>query len=388
MDLRDYLGVLARRRVTIIVVTLVVAGAAIAAGVLSADQTTSRAVAAMPAVRADGVIAPMAADVALERELEIARSQQVLERAAKWTGESPADLRLLVAVNPTAATSKGTIAFTTTDSNPERAAELSNAVATAYVEVSNGYLLADLERYRDAVRAGSAGASDETLAFLQSLGDAPLDLTELSVDRAATALDVRLADLSALLDMESSHAQLVGTASPGLPEGGVGRNAVLGLTLGLFLGVASALVQEQVDDRVRGADALRDSLPGVPVFDATGSCGHAREDALRLLAVSLTAGRAKGPGRLAAVTPTAAAADPRLAAELTAAMDAGEGATVNDAGALLESAQIGHVATDTDGVVLVVAHEQTRLAEVEQSVNLLGALGLPLRAVVLVVPKR
>lgn len=388
MDLRDYLGVLARRRVTIIVVTLAVAAAAIAAGILSSDQTTSRAVAAVPAVRADGVIAPMAADVALERELEIARSQQVLERAAERTGESPADLRLLVAVNPTAATSRGTIAFTTTDSDPERAAELSNAVASAYVEVSNEYLLADLERYLDAVRAGSAEASDETLTFLESLGDAPLDVTELSVGRAASALDARLADLSALLDMESSHAQLVGAASPGVPEGGVGRNAVLGVTLGLFLGVAGALVQEQVDDRVRGVDALRDSLPGVPVFDATGSSGHTREDALHLLAVSLTAGRVGGPGRLAVATPTAAVVDPGLAAGLVSAMDAGESASVTDAGALLESAQIGRVAADTDGVVLVVGNEQTRLAEVERSVTLLGELGLPLRAVVLVAAKR
>ena len=321
MDLRDYLGVLSRRRVLIIGVTLVVTAASVAATLLSSQEATSRAVAAAPAVRADGVIVPIAPDVAIEREIEVARSEEVLERAAAETGESANALRMSVVIAPAGATSRGTIAFTATDADPSRAAELADAVATSYVSVTNEALLADLESYRDAVRAGSAEASDETLAFLESLDATPLDLNELSVGRQATALDARLADLSALMDMESSHAQLVNPATTLVPEGGVGRNAVLGVTLGLFLGIAGAFVQEQVDDRVRHIDGLRRAFPDASVFDARGTDGRSAEDTMRLLAAALSGGSSPAPlGAVLVAAPTAGVRSATIAAGLASAL--------------------------------------------------------------------
>lgn len=349
MDLRDYLRVLSRRRVLIVGVTLVVAAASIAATLLSSREATSRAVATAPAVRADGVIVPMSPDVAIEREIEVARSEQVFERAASETGESADALRLNVVIAPAGATSRGTIAFTATDADASRAAELANAVAASYVSVTNEALLADLERYRDAVRAGSAEASDETLAFLEGLDATPLDLSELSVGRQATALDARLADLSALMDMESSHAQLVNPAAPLAPEGGVGRNAVLGVTLGLFLGVAGAFVQEQIDDRVRHADGVRRAFPHASVFDATGTDGRSAEDTMRLLAAAVSGSSSSAPVRTVLVAaPTAGARSAAVAAGLASAL-AEQGAQVVGVSWTDASGSMAELLGGTDG---------------------------------------
>ena len=321
MDLRDYLGVLARRRMAIVVVALVVTAAAVAAGIVLADETVSRAVATVPAVRAEGVIAPMPREAAFERELEIARSGSVFERAAEATGESPGSIRALVVVAPASATTLNTIIFTATSTDPEHAAAMANAVAEAYVAVANESLLADLELLREAVRAGSAEAADRALGLIERLGDTPAGPPGVTVDPGADELEERLAHMTALMGMESARAQLVSAAAPSVPEGDLGRNMVLGLTLGLFLGVAAALVQEQLDDRVRGAEAVRRRLPGAPVFDATGTKSRSRADALRLVASIL---RAPGPGvpakTVLVTAPTGAAPSGAVAAGLAGAL--------------------------------------------------------------------
>lgn len=378
MELRDYLGVLARRRAIIIFVTLAVTAAAVAIGISSTKVATARATAIMPSVRADGMIVSITPDIALERELELARSAEVFDRAASEIGESSNELRAMVSVAPATATSKGTIVFTATDKDAKRAAAAANGVADAYVTVSNESLLSDLQRYRDAVRAGSAQASDEVRAFLESLDG----VTGLNIGSPTTDLDLRLADLSALIGMESSHAWLVETASPSTPESSPGRNAALGVTLGLFLGIAGALVQEQLDDRIRDVSTLRRSYPGVPVFDACGSAAHSVEDAVSLLAASLTADASGAARRLALATPAANVTDADIVTGLSAALGSHGGATIVDAGSLLESAEIARFAENVDGVVLVVARGVTRAPEVTKATALLGDLGLPLRAIV------
>jgi len=381
MDLREYLEMLARRRTTIILVALVITAAGAAVGLRSSNEAVSRAVVAAPTVRADGVIAPMSPDVALERELEIARSEQVFERAAKRAGEPAAELRKVVTISPAAANSRGTIAFTATDQDAERAVQFANSVASAYVELTNESLLADLELYRDAVRASSAEATDDLLALLENLDRTGLATPELSIGRGATALDVRLADLAALLGMTSSRAQVVSPASPATAVGGLGRNVALGLTLGLFLGVAGALVQEQVDDRVRDVAAVRRSLPDVAVLDATGRTARSPEHTVGVLGAIIAAGCRGDRCRLAVVTPTADVVDPGIATGLEAVT--GENVTITGAGALLETPDVARIASDIDGVVLVVGQDVTRITQVGEAATLLAELGLPLRAVVL-----
>lgn len=434
MDLRDYLRVLWRRRVTIGLVTLVVTAAAIGAALLSSDETTSRAVAAAPAIRADGVIVATPADVALEREIEVARSDEVIERAASETGESAEDLRVLVSIAPADATSRGTIAFSVTDSDPARAAELANATASAYVSIANEQLLADLGRYRDAVQAGSAQATEDTLEFLESLGDTALDVSELSVGRGATALDARLADLAALMDMESSHAQLLSPAGEGTPDGGLGRNTVLGITLGLFLGVAGALVQEQLDDRLRRVETVHQAAPDVPVFDGSDDAPHSLADAVRLLGIALDRDAGAGHRAVAVTAPGHPEHSSRVAADLartfaergrtTAVLSWGTGAgpiaqyltamptlqvaepvtasaspeararvedlrsgaqfVVIDAAPVLAGSETGDLAGVADAAVLVVGIGVTRAAQLRESVALLGEVGIALRAIVIV----
>ncbi|MBE0417449.1 MAG: hypothetical protein IBX63_06775 [Coriobacteriia bacterium] len=433
MELRDYLKMLSRRHITIIAVTLVVTVATIIASLLSANEVTSRAVVTVPSIRAESVIAPMTLDVSLERELEVARSGQVVALAADATGESVESLRRLVTIAPVAATSRGTIAFTATDTDPQRAATLANSVAESYVTLTNTALLADMERYQAAVRSASAEATDETITFFERLDATALDLSELSVSRATTALDSRLADLSALMGMDTSRAQLVSPAEAGTADGGLTRNTVLGLTLGLFLGIAAAFVQEQLDDRVRRADMIRQTLPAVPVFDASGTDALSSADAVQLLAVALPkdpGGRARA---FAVTTPTGsvpsadvavalaeafaergervatvswgpsgdgmaermrAANGPEVAEVVTACADPAardairvlrsrSEVVVIDAAPVLGGAHTGHLAGEVDGVVLAVRAGMTTTTQLRESVELLDRLRMPLRAIVL-----
>lgn len=441
MELRDYLKMLSRRRITVIAVTLVVTAAAIVASLLSANEVTSRAVVTVPSVRAESIIIPMAPDVSLERELEVARSGQVMALAAEATGESVESLRTLVSVAPVTATSRGTIAFIASGIDAERTAMLANGVAESYVTFTNAALLSDLERYQAAVRSASTEATDETITFLERLDATALNLSELGVARGSTGLDSRLADLSALMGMDTYRAQLLSPAKEGTADSRLSRNAVLGLTLGLVLGIAAAFVQEQVDDRVRRTDTIRQLLPAVPVFDASGTDALSPADAVRLLAIALPGGP-DGRARVFAVTaPTGSVRSVDVAAALAEAFAerservaavswgpssggmaehlraasglevapavtacahaAGRDAVralrssseivVIDAAPVLGGADTGYLAGEIDGVVLAVRTGMTRTAELRESAELLDKLRMPLRAIVLLeagTPKR
>lgn len=384
MNLREYLSVLARRRVTIIVVTLAVTAAAIAAGLLSGDKATSRAVVAIPSVRSESIIVDVSPEIALERELDLARSGEVAARAAKLSGEPEATVRSLVAVSPLAATSKGTIVFTATDVDPVRAADVANAVAESYIALSNESLMADLQKHLDAVRGRTDEVSTEALAFLKSADGSSAGLSGLSVNPQSPLLDARLADLRALMDMDSAGAQLISAASSQKAGGGLGRNAILGLSLGVFLGVGGALVQEQLDDRVSGADSLRQIVADIPVFDSTSESGYATEDVYKLLAAALAAQRPVNTKRLAVVTAATRPGASDIAHDLITALSDETGAPLADAGSLLTGAKIADLRAEVDGTILAVVKGVTRTSEVTRAVRLLRDLGQPLRAIVLV----
>ncbi len=431
MELSDYLGMLSRRRLTIIVVTLLVTAAAIIVSFMSADEVTSRAVVTVPSIRAESIIIPMSADVALEREVEIARSVQVMSLAADASGESVASLRAAVSIAPAAVTSRGTIAIAATGTDGERTARMANSVAESYVAYTNSALLADLERYQAVVASAGDKASDDTIAFFERLDATALDLAGLSVTRGTANLDTRLADLSALMGMDTSRAHLSTSAESTNADSGITRNAVLGLTLGLFLGIAAAFVQEQVDDRVRQAETLRQALPGVPVFDSSGTDTFPLADTLALLSVMLSEHSGATAVAYAVAAPSSSVRSGAVAVNLAkafadrgervaavawgvpgdemrerlgtesssvqvvsdcadpAARDAlrtlrGESTVVVvDAAPLLGGAETGQLAGEVDGVVLAVQAGSTRTSELHESARLLEALRMPLAAIVL-----
>jgi capsular polysaccharide biosynthesis protein len=431
MELSEYLSILSRRRLTIIVVTLLVTAAAIIVSVMSADEVTSRAVVVVPSVRAESIVIGMAADVALEREVEIARSAQVMALAADASDESVASLRAAVSVAPAVATSRGTIAITATGIDGERAARMANSVAESYVDYANSALLADLERYQAAVRSAGDEATDETIELFKRLDATELDVAGFSISRDTASLDTRLADIWALMGMDTSHAQLLTSAEATSANTGTTRNAVLGLTLGLFLGIAAAFVQEQVDDRVRRAETVRQAFPGVPVFDSAGADLPALADSLGLLAAMLSQGSGGAAVAYAITAPTSSVRSAEVAAGLAqafanrgervaavawgvpgdrmmahptagsppvevvndctgpAARDAlralrGQNTVVViDAAPLLARAETGQLAGQVDGAVLAVQTGSTRTDELRESARLLEVLRVPLAAIVL-----
>lgn len=258
LELREYLAVVRRRRrVIILVVVLVVTATAVisllrtpiyagTAEVLLQPKSTESLFDSNTGQRVDP-------DRALQTEIRILQSQPVREAVRTQLGDVPK-----VSASPAGKTD--VIEVSAESPVPQRAAQITNAYATAYIDFRRKQavdeLLAagkeiqakvsDLQRQIDA----ATGSQRENLVQLQGLFRQKLD--QLQVDGA----------------LKSGGAQLVTSApvptSPVRPN--PARNSLLALVVGLFLGVGIAFVVDYLDDSVKGKDDLARLALGVPVL--------------------------------------------------------------------------------------------------------------------------
>lgn len=175
----------------------------------------------------------------------------VAVRAAKEMGEGTSPGELLGAISASSGDSVANVVdISATSPDPERAAELANGYANAYVgfrreteqsKVQEAIRLVErkLEDLSEEERAGSRGAGlDE-------------QLNELLVESA----------------LQTGEAELVQPASapssPSSPE--TKRNVIVGLIFGIALGFGLAALFERFDRRIRSVEEL-EGLFGVPVI--------------------------------------------------------------------------------------------------------------------------
>jgi polysaccharide biosynthesis transport protein len=259
LGLRDYLGILGRRKQLIAVVTLLIAVPAVVLALLKTPEYAGQAELLLQPRTSETLFDPnsgVRADPArqVQNEIRILSSAPVREAVRQQLGSAPK-------VSATAIGSTDLIRVTARSTDPQRAATLANTYATSYIDYRRKQAVDDVLAASQQVQAKiaeiqrqidstSAGAQRDELVESQSVFRQKLD--QLQVDGA----------------LKQGGAQLVTPAAvPTSPvEPRPMRTGVIALLVGLVLGVGLAFLREFLDDSVKTKDDFERVAQGVPVL--------------------------------------------------------------------------------------------------------------------------
>ena len=175
----------------------------------------------------------------------------VAAKAAKQLGGAAAITEILGSVEVSAANEMANLAdVAATNESPERAAEIANAYADAYIEfrreASQSQLresIAVIEARLEALSPAEAGGAKATVLTEQ--------LSKLEVEEALQTGETKLVQ------------KAEPPASPSTPK--TKRDVLIGLLLGIVLGFGLAALVERFDRRVRSVEELEE-LFGLPII--------------------------------------------------------------------------------------------------------------------------
>lgn len=276
LGLRDYLRVLRRRKTAVILCALTVVGVALASSLLQTPVYEGKAELLLQARSTESLFDPNTGQAtdrarAVQTEIRVLNSQPVRDEVRRQIGTAPD-----IAASPAGLTD--VIEVRARSTIPQRAADIANAYASAYIDFRRTQAvddvlgaaqqirakIDDLQKQIDALdtevanapapaQAGvrqSTGSQRDTLLTQQGLFKQKLD--ELQVDAA----------------LKSGGAQLVTRAtvptSPVEPQ--PVRSGLLAMGVGLLLGVGLAFLLDHLDDSVKTKDDLDRVAPNVPVI--------------------------------------------------------------------------------------------------------------------------
>lgn len=241
IEARRYLDALRRRAWLIALLALSAAVGALVISSMAPDRY--RATASIVKRVTTGPYESVNVD-ALTRELstieQLLLTSDVLDRAAKKVrGESSGSVRAALesSVDPNA----NLIFVTATADDPNKAAEIANAVAGTFIETQRDLVRRQYEQARAGLIdelnrvKGQPGAAQQEQAIRQRL-------SELGVSLAGAGQDLAVAEPATPPGQRSSPKPL--------------RNAVIAFFLGLFLGVLLALASDQLVPRISGTREL------------------------------------------------------------------------------------------------------------------------------------
>lgn len=256
-ELRAYREILRRRRLLILTATVVAAAVAGSVSTLMTPVYEARAEILLrpndpsedlfgdtpnrPAVDADRYGAT---------QIEVVESKAVAQAVATEVDGHPD--RILGQVSASQPPDKDVLVVAARDPEPERAADLANAFARAYIENRREVAMAALDR--------AAAELEARLAELASLTVPPEGFSPGPAQEAAAEQYQALSALRQQLIVERSlkrgEAELIFEAdapnSPSSPR--PARNAALGGLAGLLAGLGYAFLREQLDDRLHARD--------------------------------------------------------------------------------------------------------------------------------------
>ena len=283
MDLRNYLSIARRQRWVIVEAVVVVALLAAVIALLQPD--TYRATARV-LLRADDLNEADSnayyydADRYVAIQSDIVESRAVLDAAAAdLGGTSGRALGRKVSV-----AQKGTtdiLEISATDRRAEKARDIANGVAKAYIDNRTQDALGNLE-------AVSAQLDEQLAALRRQIADYDARIAQLASEarftgaplrddvvqsaREAASLQyqtvfARQQELQVDIGLKRAGATLLTEAgTPRVPTGsGPIKSGVIGGVVGLLLGLGIALLREQLDDRAKGRGEL-ERITGLPVL--------------------------------------------------------------------------------------------------------------------------
>ncbi len=274
LELRDYLGVLRRRRWVIALTALVITSVAVAASLLQTPVYEGTAELLLQPRSTESLFDPNSGQRndparAVQTEIRVLESQPVQDAVRKKLGAAHK-----VSASPVGLTD--VIEVRATSIHPRRAAEVANAYATAYIEFRRkqsveGILTAskevqdkvdDLQKQLDdlATRVGAAAPPERLQVEQRVAGQREALLTQQIL------FNQKLDELQVDSALKTGGAQLVTPAavpvSPFKPT--PRRTAVMGLLVGLLLGAGLAFLRDYLDDSVKSKDDLARVVGGLP----------------------------------------------------------------------------------------------------------------------------
>src|SRR5664280_1253426 len=257
--LGTYLAVLRRRKWWVIAVTVLglVASLGYSLSKPKAYSASAQLLVQYSGVSTGGSPTPVTPTDVLT-ELQLVTSAPVKAAVARKRGSVPN-------VSTTEVGQTNVISVTATAANPDRAALIANAYATAFVTYQRSATINNLTA-AEAQLSQQIALIDAQVKSLPSNSASAAEGTALLSQEAA--LKEQLAQLQVNGAMTTSGIQVVTPAtapsSPSSPK--PARDAILGFVLGLLLGIGLAFVVEHLDDTVHLKDDVERLTPGSRVL--------------------------------------------------------------------------------------------------------------------------
>jgi tyrosine-protein kinase len=272
-DLRDYLGVLRRRKWTIALAVVLVVGSTLAFSIRQTPVFESTVRVLVKPINPSQVVqgVSVASIIDLDTEIGLVESPVVAKLAAQALGGTQPSVLLH---NVSVSIPTNTQFLDITYSSPYRrgSARAAQAFAQAYLDFRR-------KQASDAFSTAAQGYERQIQQLQTELGGKQQDLAaatagsseSAAVQAEINALTSRIAILQAqvapLLAPSIDPGEIVSPAvvptSPSVPN--YPRNLALALTVGLILGVGIALLRERLDDRLAGREEFEEVL-GAPIL--------------------------------------------------------------------------------------------------------------------------
>jgi capsular exopolysaccharide synthesis family protein len=293
-DVREVLATLLRRIWSILLVTGLFVGAAVAFTSTRTPtyESTARVLVQAPtALQALGN-APASASVSLETERELVASTAVAQIAAEQLGSAVGARALLDHVSTSVPSNAQVLEITYTDPSPEMAQRGAQAFADAYLEFKTRRALDAFTNVRSGIqrqiqivqeglrdaRAELESAEEGSPEQLQAQSEIDLLTSELAIYRnqmgTLTVFDIDPGEVIERADRPTSAT---------FPDPVL--NGLIALILGLGVGVAVALLRERLSDRLRGKGDLEESMRAPVLAVVPKIAGWSRQKRARLISL-------------------------------------------------------------------------------------------------------
>ena len=337
IDLHQYWEIIRRRKLTIIIPTLLALGLAAAyVFVVQKPQYTAQA-----KVLVNPIVTPSTSNatakggtVDMNTEQAAAGSGPVALRVRKTLGLSSANGdRLLSHLNVNVSGTANVLQFQYTSPDPQQAGRYANAFALAYIVYRNNTALAPLNA---AIKENKTNSANLT-AQLPKAG---------KVQRGVIVQELRananqLAQFQADQKLISAGTVIMTAGTPSSPSSPkVVKTLLIAGVIGLVIGLGLALIREALDGRIRDADALESRLRA-PVLGVIPKF-NARSPEKSLATITDPRGAASEAYRMTAITLEHLAARDGLRVIMVASPEDGGGASTTVANLGVMLAQAGH----------------------------------------------